>query len=131
MIEKLIPLETVQAYCTRCLGMKQFNTEAIKDCQGNQATNGACPFFPYRLGKRVPVKVFRRYCLYCTNGAREDVAECPAVTCPAYPYRFGKNPALAGKRKTTQAGMDALRKVNQTRRDDVNKRPESIFSGRA
>lgn len=128
MNEKLTPKEAIRAYCQQCLGMKQFNTEAVKDCQGDTALNGACPFYLYRMGKRPSVKVFRKYCLYCTNGSREYVAECPAVTCPAYPYRMGKNPALIGKRKTSQAGIEALRKYKRKAFDDEKKHQDSIFS---
>jgi hypothetical protein len=124
---KLTPLEALKAYCINCLGLKQFNTEAVKDCQGDTALNGACPFYPYRLGKRPPVSIFRKYCLYCTSGSREYVSECPAVTCPAYSYRMGKNPALIGKRKAPKEGTEALRKYRERRRDDLKKDQDSLF----
>lgn len=69
----------------------------VKDCEGDQARNGACPLYPYRMGKRPPVSIFRKYCMYCTNGDRKYVEDCPAASCPVYSYRFGKNPALTGK----------------------------------
>jgi len=92
----MTPKETVRACCTNCLGMKQHNADEIRDCRGDQAFAGACPFFPYRLGKRISVKVFRAFCLQCMGGNRDLVRECEALSCPAYPYRFGKNPARQG-----------------------------------
>jgi len=97
MIKKLTPTETVRTCCTNCLGLAQFNTEAVKDCRGDQAFAGPCPFFPYRLGKRIPVRVFRAFCLQCMGGNREFVRECETGACPVHPYRFGKNPALKGQ----------------------------------
>jgi len=76
MIEKLTPAGAVRAYCQDCLGMKQFNTDLVRDCQGDLDPNGPCAFFPYRLGKRPSVKVFRKFCLDCMIGDREAVACC-------------------------------------------------------
>jgi hypothetical protein len=124
-LDKLTPAETVRAYCVGCLGMNQYNTEAIRDCQ---CVN--CAFYPYRMGKRPSVKVFRQYCLQdCMNGYRGLVSDCATNDCPNHTYRMGKNPALIGKRKAPQAGIDALRKYRQTRRDDLNECQISIFSG--
>jgi len=125
---KLSPKETIRAYCINCLGLKQWNRNEIEDCQGDQALNGACPFYPYRLGRRPSVKVFRQYCLYCNGGSRELVSTCPIESCPVYLYRFGRNPALIGKRKAPKAGIEALRKYQKKAVDDVKKEPESIFS---
>ena len=33
--KKLATLETLRAYCIQCLGMKQFNTDQIRGCQGD------------------------------------------------------------------------------------------------
>jgi hypothetical protein len=118
MNQKLTPKEAIRSYCRQCLGLNQFNMEAVKDCQGDTALNGACPFYPYRLGKRPSVKVFRQYCLYCTNGSREYVAECPVKTCPCFPYRSGKNPARQGQ-------GDIKRFKNGF--EWIKKQPESIF----
>lgn len=118
MNEKLTPKEAIRAYCQQCLGMKQFNTEMVKDCQGDTALNGACPFYPYRMGKRPSVKVFRKYCLYCQGGSRENVLKCPVESCPAYPYRMGKNQARQG------IGGN----IRQVVRESGKLRPESIFS---
>ena len=95
--EKLTPMVVIKVYCTQCLGLKRFDAEAIRNCQGDQAYCGPCPFYPYRLKKRPPVKIFRIFCLDCMGGDRKTVAECPTITCPVYPYRFGKNPALSGR----------------------------------
>ena len=122
MDDKWTPMEAVRVYCTQCLGMTQWNREKIQDCEGDQATNGACPFFPYRMGKRPGVSVFRKYCLYCTCGDRAYVSECPAEKCPAYPYRFGHNPAKKGQ------GHNA--ELMQKVRGAIKKPLESIFSYR-
>ena len=116
-MSKLTPKESIRAYCTQCLGMNQLNTEQVRDCQGDHVK---CSFFPYRLGKRPPVKIFRRYCLQdCMNGYREFVSDCTAEGCPNHPYRMGTNPALIGKRKPSPAGMAALQNFNERHRDDV------------
>ena len=117
--DKLTPLQALRAYCIQCLCLPRWNREAIDDCQGDQAACGPCPFFLYRMGRRIPVKVFRRFCLDCTGGDRVYIQDCPAGNCPCYPYRFGKNPALIGKRKSSGAGMEALKKICQKRRDDM------------
>jgi len=92
-IEKLTPAGAVRSYCTQCLGMKQFNLVQVRDCEGDQIK---CPFFPYRLGKRPPPKVFRLFCIDCMGGYRDSVTDCPTVNCECYPYRFGTNPARRG-----------------------------------
>ncbi len=120
MEEKFTPMEAVRAYCTQYLGMTQWNREKIQDCEGDQATNGACPFFPYRMGKRLGVSAFRKYCLYCTCGDRAYVLSCPAETCPVYPYRFGHNPAMKGRGHNAEL----MEKV----RGQIKKPQESIFS---
>jgi len=130
MIEKLTPAGAVRAYCQDCLGTKQFNTDMVRDCQGDKDPNGPCAFFPYRLGKRPSVKVFRKFCLDCMIGDREAVACCETENCVCHPYRFGKNPALLGKRKAPKAGIEALRKFQEQRRDDANKRLESTIDDR-
>ena len=118
---KQTPKEAVRSYCTQCLGLGQWNRHMVADCQGDQAMNGACPLYPYRMGKRLPVSIFRKYCLYCTNGDRKYVEDCPAVSCPAYSYRFGKNPAKKGQ----GASGEQMKKVRESRK----KHQDSIFSG--
>jgi len=102
------------------LGLKQFNAEQVKDCEGDQALNGPCAFYPYRLGKRPTVKVFRAFCLDCMCGYSESVKECTVEKCECYPYRQGKNPALTGKRKASEAGIEALKNYRNSSRDDTD-----------
>ena len=94
---KLTPIETVRTCCVNCLGIKQYNADLIENCRGDQTYNTPCPFFPYRMGKRIPVRVFRAFCLQCMGGSSNLVRECETVTCPVHPYRFGTNPALKGQ----------------------------------
>jgi len=120
MTEKMTPLETVKAYCAHCLGMPQHNADEIRNCQGDQAYPGPCPFFPYRMGKRTPVRVFRAFYLQCMGGNREFVRECQTVSCPVHPYRFGKNPAKKGQ----GASKETMKKARQSKKG----RLESIFT---
>jgi len=113
MTEKKTPKQAQRALCKNCLGLSQWNREAARDCQGDKAMCGPCPLYPYRLGQRISVKVFRKNCLYCMGGDRQAIDECPSKTCPAYPYRFGTNPLLTGKRMLPEA----LRFTNQNARD--------------
>lgn len=120
--DKLQPAQAIRAYCTQCLGLNRWNREIIADCQGDQASCGPCPFYANRLGKRVSVKVFRRYCLQCTGGDRSYIEECPTVSFPCYPYRRGTNPALKGKRKSP-----FVRKRLEPCRDEAKIDQVSIF----
>lgn len=88
---KLSPGEVVRAYCRDCVGSERFNDD-IRDC-----TESECAFHPYRNGRRVSVKVHRRFCLQCANGSHDYVANCPTRSCPVWPYRMGKNPNRIGK----------------------------------
>ncbi len=97
--EKLTPREALKAQCQQCLGLNQFHPNEVQNCQGDTCHVGPCPLFPYRLGKRSPVKVLRAFCLHCMGGDSVFVRECGTVPCPVHPYRFGKNPAMMGKRK--------------------------------
>jgi len=121
MTEKLAPKDAIRSYCTQCLGLKQFNAEQVKDCEGDQALNGPCAFFPYRLGKRPSVKVFRKFCLDCMCDDREAVRECQTEACSCHPYRFGKNPAKKGQ----GANLERMKVV----RESVKKRQNPFFSG--
>lgn len=113
--EKLPPAQALRAYCTQCLGLNRWNREAVEDCQGDRAANGACPFYPFRMGRRISIKAFRAYCIYCAGGDRKYIRECPATTCPCYPYRLGKNPTMTG-RKPSGATLDALENSRQKTR---------------
>jgi hypothetical protein len=94
---KLSPYQTVKRQCQECLGMKQFNIDEVENCQGDTCFNGPCPFFPYRLGRRISVKVFRAFCKHCMGGNDSLIKDCPSTTCKVYPYRMGTNPARHGQ----------------------------------
>jgi len=97
MESKYTPKAACRKICIQCLGMARFDAAAIEDCQGDQAANGACPLYPYRMGRRISVKVFRAHCLCCMGGNRVLVSECETFDCELHPYRIGKNPAMAGR----------------------------------
>lgn len=100
------PLESVHKFCVQCVG----SPFEVKDCGGDKCKNGgcnkngACLFYPYRLGSGRPsVKSIRKYCLYCCGESPELVRECPdgkahsgIEACALYPYRMGTNPKRAG-----------------------------------
>jgi hypothetical protein len=122
-IDKLTPMETVKAMCKNCLGITYFNAEAIRDCEGDHIQ---CSFFPYRLGKRPPVKVFRKYCLNdCMNGYQDYVSGCTTKDCANHPYRFGKNPALNGRVNTR--GIEALRKWRESTHVAIKREKYAAF----
>ena len=123
---KQTPKEAVRSYCSHCLGMSQWNHKMVEDCQGDQAMNGACPLYPYRMGGRVSLRAFRAHCLQCQGGSREAVIDCNVTRCPCYPYRLGRNPALTGILR----GASLTRNHQQRGRGGRFSRPESIFSGR-
>lgn len=93
---KLIPSQTVKEYCKECLGLSIFETDKVLNCQGDQALSGACPLHPYRMGKRISVKIFRKFCLQCMGGSMRMVDECESEKCYMLPYRMGRNPSRAG-----------------------------------
>jgi len=128
MPEKLQPKQAIRAYCTQCLGMSQFNTETVRDCQGDESMMGPCALFSYRLGKRPSVKVFREFCLDCMGGSKAYVKDCETEDCECHPYRMGKNPALVGKRKTSEKGMEALQVYRDSRRDDTKDDQKPLIS---
>jgi len=121
MPDKLTPTQTVKAHCQECLGLNQFNRAEIENCQGDTCFTGPCPSFPYRLGKRAPVKVFRQFCIHCIGGQAHLVPDCLSIGCKCHPYRMGKNPALIGKRRLP----DTLKVYNQNARDVAKYRQES------
>lgn len=93
---RLSPSQAVKAHCQECLGLNQFNRQEIEACQGDNCFTGPCPLFPYRLGRRIPVKVFRSFCKHCMGGNDSLIKDCPSENCKIYPYRFGKNPSRQG-----------------------------------
>ena len=95
-MKRLPPQQTVRAHCIECLGLVQFNRASIQNCKGDTIFTGPCPFFPYRLGRRISVKVFRAFCIHCMGGNRILIKDCPSISCNVYPYRFGTNPMRQG-----------------------------------
>lgn len=116
---KLTPHEAAKAKCCDCLGLDQFNRNEIQNCKGDTVHLGPCPLFPYRLGKRPPVRVFRTFCLQCMCNQAEFVRECETVTCPVHPYRRGRNPA--------RAGMGDIKNMVKTRAEWAVDGPESTI----
>ncbi len=71
------------------------------------ATGKPCVFYPYRNGgKRVPAKVFRKFCVSeCMGGSEKFVRECEKGDCPMHQYRFGKNPSIKGSNRERMAAI--------------------------
>ncbi len=113
-MERLTPNQARKRLCVQCIGGPQLNSREVENCRGDEAKTGACPIYPYRMGKRMSVKVLRKFCLNCMGGNRVAVSECITETCPAHPYRFGKNPGRAG------VGADHLQKHRETVADAAN-----------
>lgn len=117
-MKRLNPGEAKRKLCVQCIGKTQFNSEEVDGCGGDKAKTGACPIYPYRLGKRMSVRVFRKFCLQCMGGSRDCVSDCETTDCPAYEFRMGKNPALVGKGR--KGNPDALRKYLENARGLAN-----------
>jgi hypothetical protein len=96
MREKLSPAQTARAQCADCLGLMRFDRDVIEACKGDTCLTVPCRFYPYRLGKRIPVKVFRAFCKDCMGGNDSFIKDCPSIKCKVYPYRMGKNPSRQG-----------------------------------
>jgi len=93
--KRLTPRQAIREHCINCVG----GASAIHDCRGDQLSDGPCIFFRYRIsGGRPPVRLIRKFCLYCRGGSRKLVRECSSTACAFLPYRMGKNPALANRR---------------------------------
>ena len=111
MSERLNPGEAKKKLCVQCICKSQFNSDEVENCKGDKSGTGACPIYPYRIGKRMSVKVFRKFCLNCMGGNRESVSDCTTTDCPAYEFRMGKNPACAGK--GGKNNLEGLRKYRE------------------
>ena len=109
--KRLTPNQAARAFCIECLGLPQYNRSEIENCKGDTCVGG-CALFPYRLGKRIPVKVFRKLCAECMNGQAALIAKCPAIKCKIYQYRMGKNPAKKGR----GASAEILKSVREQRK---------------
>jgi hypothetical protein len=91
----LTPRQAIHEHCIDCIG----GPCVVRDCHGDQLGDGPCIFFSYRMGAgRPPVRLIRKFCLYCMGGSRKLVRECSSTACAFLPYRMGKNPALANRR---------------------------------
>lgn len=111
----MTPKEAMKEYCRQCLNTKQYRTELVKNCQGDTAACGPCPFYPYRM-KRVSVKVFRKNCLYCQGGSRSSIDECSVEDCPCFPYKEGRS--LATGRKGNPSALQKYRETVATTRNN-------------
>ena len=96
-MERLTPGEAKRKLCVQCIGGAQFNSRENDSCEGDKAKTGPCPIYPYRNGKRMSVKMFRKFCLNCMGGSYDAISECTTEDCLAFEYRFGKNPSCAGR----------------------------------
>jgi hypothetical protein len=105
-IKRLTPKETIHSHCHACI-QSRLDSE-VSNCGGQlvYSTGKPCPFYPCRMGKRPPMKVFRQLCLECMGGSSLLVRECENEDCPMHSYRFGKNPNVKGAGKER---MDAIR----------------------
>lgn len=116
--KKRKPRDAMRAICVECLGLKKFNADMIRVCQGDQAFIGPCPIFPNRLGGRISVKAIRAYCLLqCMGGSKKLVRDCDRVECPAHEYRMGKNPQRKRKgpgRKSAERGREKGKTMSES-----------------
>lgn len=94
----MTPLEAIRKFCVQCTG----SPFQVEKCGGDHCLNGgcdkngACWFYPYRLGKGRPsVKTIRRMCLWCQGGSEQLVREC-SDDCSLHFYRMGRNPNRQG-----------------------------------
>jgi len=76
---KKAPHGAGRAHCIECMGLIQYNRNKLQNCMGDKWFIGSCPFFRYRLGRRIPVKVFRAFCIHCMGGNGSFVKDCPSV----------------------------------------------------
>lgn len=106
------PSATVRGQCKDCLCLSRWDRETVLTCQGDTCLTGPCPIYPYRGGKRIPVKVFRAFCKHCLGGQGSFIKNCSSIHCRIYPYRFGTNPSRQGiGRKGVQIGRESLKPV--------------------
>jgi hypothetical protein len=96
-MKQLSPHQVVRLQCIECLGLIRWDRNEVENCKGNTCKTRQCPFFPYRLGKRISVKVFHFFCTHCFGGQSNFIAGCPSTSCKVYRFRLGKNPARQGK----------------------------------
>jgi hypothetical protein len=111
--KNLTPKEALHAFCHRCV-QSRFDAD-IESCGGSlvYATGKHCPFYLFKLGKRVSAKVLREQCLECMGGSHHFIRECETGSCVLHPYRFGKNLNKKGRSAKDMAVM---------------RRPDTLFS---
>jgi hypothetical protein len=97
--DQMTPGKAIRSMCVACVG----SAHEVRDCGGDKCLNGqsdengACYFYPHRMGAGRPsVKLIRKFCFECMGGSSKLVARCGS-DCPLNPYRFGKNPKRAGQ----------------------------------
>jgi hypothetical protein len=95
-MKHLSPRQAVRAHCVECLCLIRWDSSEIENCKGDTCKTGLCPFYPFRLGKRIPVKAFRFFCIHCMGGQTGFIIDCPSTACKVYPYRMGNNPSRQG-----------------------------------
>jgi hypothetical protein len=95
-MKQLSPRRVVCLQCSACLGFMRWDRSEVEKCKGDTCKTGLCPFYPFRLGKRIPVKAFRFFCIHCMGGQSGLIIDCPSTACKVYPYRMGKNPSRLG-----------------------------------
>ena len=102
---RLTPKETIHHYCHACIQSRL--ASEVENCGGQlvYATGKPCPFFPYRMVTRPPMKVFRQFCLEYMEGSSTLVRECDNEDCRMHLYRFGKNPSIKGADRERMASI--------------------------
>lgn len=91
---KLTPRRAIRKMCVDCAG----GASEVEDCRGDTQHDGACLFYPYRMGKGHPsVKLIRKHCVWCMGGSEKLVRECPSRACTLFAYRMGRNPKRTGQ----------------------------------
>lgn len=99
----LTPSQAVHEFCHYCVQCR-LDSE-IENCTGYivYATGKPCPLYPYRMGKRPPLKIIKLQCRECMGGSFQFVRECETIDCLVHPFRFGKNPAMQGTNREQMA----------------------------
>jgi len=110
----LQPKEAIRHMCKECLGLKVWDSKQVENCTGNDGFLHSCVLYPYRMGKRIPIKMFREECIQCQGGSQKGVRECATENCPLFIYRMGVNEVHRGKKKRKKALLsnDSASEIN-------------------